>query len=433
MESSYYKVIGYLYCLPLLELKTAECNWSLPVEKVYRDRGGRLALKQLWEICQKQPPEYLLLRSLAELGDSIVEISDRLSQLETWGINVIAQAEGYDSSRFNSLDPAVSQQNLIKLLQAIELKHKSLALQRGHAHNRLKHLPPPGKAPYGYRRGQEKYILDRSTAPVVKDFFEQFLLFGSVRRAAKYLETRYGKKISPSTAKKWLTNPVYRGDLAYKDGVVINNTHVPILSREEAAQIDRLLRRNRRLPPRTASAPRSLAGLVKCSECQSCLTITQVIKKHKAGKYLYLRSPHCPKQPKCKAVAYQAVLEKLIEQICQALPLAIAQTKPTDLDLRKESLQAEIKQKQLIIRQLTDLETQGILDLETSNLRSYKLQGEIAKLTEKLAQLPPITLDKTVQTVSIPQFWLDLSESERRFYFREFIKEVILIRQEKTK
>ncbi len=49
-----------------------------------------------------------------------------------------------------------------------------------------------------------------------------------------------------------------------QNGQILSDTHTPIISREEAAQIDRLLRRNRRLPPRTASANRSLAGLVSC-------------------------------------------------------------------------------------------------------------------------------------------------------------------------
>ena len=76
----------------------------------------------------------------------------------------------------------------------------------------------------------------------------------------RYLEQKYAKKISVSTGRRWLTNPVYRGDLEYQNGEVIRNTHIPIISREEAAQTDRLLRRNRRLSRRTASAPHSLAG-----------------------------------------------------------------------------------------------------------------------------------------------------------------------------
>ncbi|MDP5338587.1 MAG: recombinase family protein, partial [Nodularia sp. (in: cyanobacteria)] len=47
------------------------------------------------------------------------------------------------------------------------------------------------------------------------------------------------------------------------------------------------------------------------------------------------------------------------------------------------------------------------------------------------ATLPPVNLRSVAQAVSIPQFWFDLSEAERRFYFREFIKQIEIIRQEK--
>jgi len=53
----------------------------------------------------------------------------------------------------------------------------------------------------------------------------------------------------------------------------------------------------------------------------------------------------------------------------------------------------------------------------------------MADLQSKLAQLPPVNLRETAQTVSIPQFWLDLSESERRFYFREFIDRIEIVRE----
>jgi hypothetical protein len=97
-------------------------------------------------------------------------------------------------------------------------------------------------------------------APAVKAFFEQFILYGSIRGAARFLDKKYGKKIAPSTAQRWLQHPIYRGDSEYKDGQVIRDTHTPIISRDEAAQVDRLLRRNRQLPPKTVSAERSLAG-----------------------------------------------------------------------------------------------------------------------------------------------------------------------------
>jgi hypothetical protein len=66
----------------------------------------------------------------------------------------------------------------------------------------------------------------------------------------------------------------------------------------------------------------------------------------------------------------------------------------------------------------------GILDAETADLRIYNLRTEVAKLEDQLAQLPPLNLPAIAKTLSIPQFWYDLSEAERRFYLREFIRSV---------
>ncbi|NET54833.1 MAG: recombinase family protein, partial [Symploca sp. SIO2E6] len=227
----------------------------------------------------------------------------------------------------------------------------------------------------------------------------------------------------------WLTNPVYRGDLAYHNGEVISDTHSAILDREEAAQIDRLLHRNRQLPPRTASAPRSLAGLVICGECQSAMTVTSVTKPRRQQEYLYLRPINCPKSPKCRAIAYEQVLEKTIQSICQELPRAVTGMNIPNLDGVKQSLNSQIEGKQDIIAELGSLTASGVLDVETADLRAYKLRTEISQLQTQLRALPPVNLQAIAQTVSIPQFWSDLSESERRFYFREFIRHIELKRQ----
>jgi DNA invertase Pin-like site-specific DNA recombinase len=417
--------IAYIYSDPLLESLTTEITWSKSIDRLYRDLGDRQQLEQLIADCQITPPQYLLIRTLAELGDSVTAISNCLEILETCGIEIIATEENYTSSKFQQTLP-------LELWQQIQQTKQRELLKRGHARNRLQILPPPGKAPYGYRRGQDKYIIDKSTAPVVKDFFERFLLFGSLRGAVKYLEKRYGKKIAPSTGRNWLTNPVYRGDLQYQNREVIPNTHTAILSREEAAQIDRLLRRNSRLPPRTASAPRSLAGSIVCQECQFSLTISRVTRKNQPQEYLYLRCHNCPRQPKCKAIPYNEVLAKTIQKICVELPKAVANLDLPSVANAQGASNILIQEKQTILKEIGQLIDRGILDRETAALREYKLRGEIAQIQEKLAQLPPPNLQTIAELVSLPQFWWDLSEAERRFYFREFIKQILIIRSDRT-
>ncbi len=424
------KIIAYIYSDPLLEPAPNKEIWGLEIDRVYQDIGNYQQLNQLLADCDDEHTDILLIRRLEELGENINIISDRLNQLESIGIQVIATEQDYSSRMWSQKGSHDLKSNLAKILHQIQANKQCIRLKQGHARNRLKILPPPGKAPYGYRRGQDKYIIDKSTAPVVKDFFERFLLFGSLRGAVKYLEKRYGKKISPSTGRNWLTNPVYRGNLKYKKTELISNTHASIISREEAAQIDRLLRRNSSLSPRTASAPRSLAGLVICQQCQLTMNIARVTQHQKKAEYLYLRCHQCPQKPKCKAIAYAQVLNQTINKICVELPLAVEQLNLPDNTVIEEILKQQIKQKQSVIAQLPNLLQQEVLDSETVELRNYKLRAEIAQLESKMAQLPPGNLQAIAQAVSLPQFWLDLSEAERRFYFREFIKQVEILRGE---
>ena len=206
------RIIAYIYSNPLLETAPSENIWGWEIDRVYRDLGDRQQLKVLIADCKVETPDYFLIRRLEELGDDLESISDRLSYLESLGISIIATEQEYSSHSWQTLEPLELKRKLSELLQQIQTNKQRGKLKQGHARNRLKILPPPGKAPYGYRRGQDRYIIDKSTAPVVKDFFERFILFGSLRGAVRYLEKRYGKKISPSTGRSWLTNP-YIGEV----------------------------------------------------------------------------------------------------------------------------------------------------------------------------------------------------------------------------
>ncbi|MEA5554188.1 recombinase family protein [Anabaena cylindrica UHCC 0172] len=420
------KIIAYIYSNPLLETAPDEASWGWEVDRVYQDLGeGQSQLQQLLNDCKAEPANYLLIRRLEELGDTIAQVSNYLNQLEAMGVIVIATEQAYTS------ESAKFRAELLSLLQEIQRQQRSRTIRQGHARNRLEASPPPGKVPYGYRRGQGKYIIDRSTSPVVKEFFDNFLLYGSLRGSVRHLAKKYGKKISVTTGKRWLINPVYRGDTAYQNSEIISDTHIGIISREEAAQVDRLLRRNSRLPSRTASAPRSLAGLVVCNQCQSQMTVTRVTQRYQNKEYLYLRNTKCPQIPKCSAISYQDVLEKTIEIVCRDLPLAVAGMNFPQLDTIKNNLSNNIARQQEILEQLPTFIETGILDIETAKIRAYKLRTEISQLKAKLATLPPVNLRSVAQAVSIPQFWLDLSEVERRFYLREFIRQIKVIRQDK--
>ncbi|MBW4655860.1 MAG: recombinase family protein [Kaiparowitsia implicata GSE-PSE-MK54-09C] len=441
----------YIYTNLTLESVPDASEWGDGPVEWYQDRGDRTQWQQLLADAPHLAITHVWLRHLADLGTSLVEVQGRLAQLEAQGMTWAVwphQADGAIGDRQSEPhntpaaehDKAALDLSLQQLQQIHQLQQeqRSRRIQEGHAQNRIQALPPPGKAPYGYRRGSDRYLIDRTTAPIIKDFFEHFLLYGSLRGSVRHLQQTYNKTISVSTGKRWLTSPVYRGDLQYHTGDVLRDTHAALMTRQEAAQIDRLLRRNRRLAPRSASAPRSLAGLAVCQTCQSPMTVSRVTAPRRSQDYLYLRPTQCPLKPKCAAIAYDAILQATIERICQDLPRAVGssetalnQSRPMpDLDAIKQSITQTIGQKQQIIDQLPTLVEQGILDNATADLRTYTLRSEIARLETQLAELPPVNLRAIAQVASLPQFWLDLSESERRFYFREFIRQIQLVRSE---
>lgn len=423
MFSDQGKTFAYSYSDPLLDSVPDRSVWGRSIDRTYHDRGDRQQWHQLLQDCRVEPVACVIVRHLEELGDSLQAISDHLAELESLQIPLIAIQEP-----LNAVEP-IQRSDLLQALHNLQERQRSQHLRRGHARNRIKALPPPGKAPYGYRRGKDRYAIDRSTAPVVKDFVEHFVLYGSLRGSVRYLQKKYNKHISVSTGKRWLTSPVYRGDLQYQTGEIIPNTHLPIISREEAAQVDRLLRRNRRMPPRAASAPRSLSGLVICGTCQSPMKISRATASRQHKEYLYLSPTRCPNQPRCRSIPYSETLERTIHQICCDLPPAVTATALPDVDAFKQALTAQIATKRTILEQIPELVTSGILDTETAELRLYKVRTEIADLQARMAQLPPVNLKTIAQVVSIPQFWLDLSEVERRFYFREFIRQIQILRE----
>ena len=416
------RIVVYSYRLsadePLPEIELPDSGL---VQRRYCDIGGRSQLQQLLQDCSQEAVDYLLVHEFHELGETVEAIGQHLQTFEEMGVRVVATGgTGMQTLPDDPLD-------IWECLQQLHRETHRRRLRRGHQQQRLHGHPPPGKAPYGYLRGGDRYRLDRTTAPVVKAFFEHFLLYGSLRGAVRQIAQRYGKRISVTTGRRWLTSAVYRGDLAYKDGRVLSNTHVAILSRAEAAQVDRLLRRNRRLSPRTASAPRSLAGLVSCQTCGCGLTVSRVTRRHQPGEYLYLRPRACPQTPKCPGLPYDEVLRRTVERVCEDLQRLVTHLPLPDGDGRKQALQDQIFQKQGILQRLPQLLDEGILDEETLALRQYHLKAEISQCQAQLAELTPVNLQETAKTVSLPQFWWDLTETERRFYFREFVRQIYLV------
>lgn len=420
-------IIAYIYIDPIIDKIPSDFLWGCEINTVYQDISNRKQLEKLIKDCYVNSPNYLLIRSLSEFGDTLTEIHQIMAKIEDLNIEIIAIDEDYNTNKFKIIKDSKTKEKLIILWEEIRRKIYHRKLLKSHSHNRLNTLPPPGKAPFGYLKGKDSYVINRATSPIIRDFFDRFLLYSSVSDSVRYLEKKYNKKIALSTALYWLKNPIYRGDLSYKNKEIIADTHTAIISREEAAQIDRILKSHSLVKSRSASANYALAGLVKCKICQSSFRITKVTNKKYPEKYLYLIPSQCQGNTPCKSLKYNLFLDTVIEQICKNFSVLIKQINVPNPNFAKHKIAKAIQEKEAILSKIKQLRIENILDEETTYLRSYTLNLEIATLKQQMAQLPPDNLNIIASTLSNPQFWYDLSPSECRFYLREFIKKIDVI------
>lgn len=417
-------IIAYTYTEPFIDKIPDSFFWGCEVDRVYQDIGNRKELKNLLKDCQQKNLHYLLIRSLSELGNSLIEVIQIVNKIEEFNIEIITIEENYNSSKFRLIEDSKKRELLINIIQEIWKKIEKQKLKKAQGNNRLKILPPPGKPPFGYMRGKEGYIVNRSNVYIIREFFERFLLYGSLADSVKYIKEKFNKKIALSTAHYWLKNPIYRGDLVYKNQEIITDTHSAIITREESAQIDRILKSHRLVKPRSASANYALAGLVQCSQCLSSLRISHINKKKYQDKYLYLIPSKCQNKNTCKALKYQEVFERTINKICEQLPLLTQNCQGENPQCIKEKLSKKIEEKENLLLTINQLIKEEILDEETGSIRKYKIKQEISEIKQNIAQLPPDKLSQISTALSNPQFWLDLSATECRFYLREFVKKI---------
>ncbi|MFM8008854.1 MAG: recombinase family protein, partial [Dolichospermum sp.] len=70
------RVIVYTYIDPLLDVLPTHSDWGWEVDKIYEDLGKRTQLQQLLTDCQTSTKtvNYLLVRRLEELGDTLTEV-----------------------------------------------------------------------------------------------------------------------------------------------------------------------------------------------------------------------------------------------------------------------------------------------------------------------------------------------------------------------
>lgn len=373
----------------------------------------------------------VIVKDLSRLGRNYAETGRYLEQIfPRLGVRFIAVNDQYDSARnTDSVQQMAVFKNVFNDLYAADASAK--------VRTSLGILKRQGKflgrqAPYGYRIDPaDKYHLlpDEATAQTVQRIFSLFL-GGSSRTqiarqlnreqipspaAQKHLTDRsrqFTGLWNAETIRRILSHPVYQGNMAqqftrtvnYKvhlrrrvspgDWIVVENTHEPLVSREDFALVQKMQAVR---TYDTTDHPHLLTGIAYCADCGSPLYAKRRGKYWYLNCYGYYRDPtarQCTSHSIREDVVVQTVVESLRTLAQESVDFQALARKRTEQQQARDDLQKcrHRLEQQMEKARRTRLgaykdKAAGVLSEEEFTYISQNLREEETRCQKKLDQL----------------------------------------------
>ncbi len=367
------------------------------------DRPG---IQQLLREVKAGEINCIIVKDLSRFGRNYIETGRYIQQIFPFlGVRFIAVNDGYDSAGqesradnillpfCNLMNDSYCRDISIKVRSQIEVRQK-----RG---DYIGSFPV-----FGYLRDKEhkgRLVIDETAAAIVRDIFAMKLAGKNHKRIADYLNERgvpspmeykilmnfrYTTSFKQKAQAKWsavaveriLKNEIYTGTMvqgkektlnykikkriqvAKEDWVRVEDTHEPIVSKEDFALVQKLLLCDTRTSPREQEVY-PFAGLLYCGDCSE----TMVRKKQRtSGKeYIYyLCSGNKKDKMACsshrtrEAELKELVLRMLRVHVClvcslESLLKAVKELPPQECEVQKRERRLQKRKEELLrIRKL---------------------------------------------------------------------------------
>ena len=456
----------------LLERYTDEHGIS--VYDVYIDDGWsgtsfqRPAFRRMIGDIEAGRVDMVITKDLSRLGRDYIMTGQYLERyFPEHRVRYVSLLDGIDTASDTAANDITPFRSVMNDMYARDISKKIRSVKRD---KQKKGQFIGGKAVYGYRKHpteKNRIVVDEPAAAVVRRVFRDAISGMSCRQIAAALNREgvptpasyaglpiarpgpFTGSWSPERISEMLQNETYLGHMvqgktvkpSYKskkclrqprdDWIVVENTHPPLVTREEFESAQRMLESRRRTRHRRFDHP--MKGLIFCHECGHPLGV--INRKNAAGEdrlYFICRTYQrdtvagaCTSHTVRESVVRQAVWEKLSAVISDALSREELPAIASDMvekhrwEAESESSRAGIERR---VRTLTAQGDQMYLDklrgvlTEGDFLRLFtRVKEERERLTALLEETVPAEaekIDKASLCVSLTERFLDsLSDS----------------------
>jgi site-specific DNA recombinase len=268
---------------------------NMEIFKVYSDPGftganiNRPALTKLIQDIKQNKINAVISYKIDRLTRSPKDFYQLIELFEKYNVDFISVTE-----RFDTTTPSGRLlRNIILTFSQFERELTSERTKDKMLQRAQKGMWNGGIVPFGYKAVDKKLIIDKKRAEIVRDIYNSYIANQSVAKIASKLLTgsikdSKGLTLSKSRIFNILRNPIFTGKIKY-DGKLLKGNHKPIIS-EDILDIAQKIHK-KRVRKLHLYKKHSLAGLVKCKECDSFMTPCHTNKKRegKTKRYYYYR------------------------------------------------------------------------------------------------------------------------------------------------
>lgn len=277
-----------------------------------------------------------------------------------------------------------------------------------------------GSCPFGYRVNEEKRLeIVPEEAGIVQDAFNHFESTVSQRGTVKHIRETYGVNWCQATFQRMLSESLYTG--IYDRGGRKNENFCPtIISREQFAKVQSLLKRNARSAP--SGRVYIFTSILKCAECNHNLV------GYQTREYYYYRCNQHFQRGKCKhnkSVREDMIEKWLFDNLESELNRVRLEWEVKAAEKKKAALRTDKAALKRKLTKLKELYVNELIDIEEYK-KDYEIYtAALRQLPEPAAEAPPDfeAVEKLLQA-DFKNIYESLTREEKRTLWRSVISEI---------
>ena len=383
----------------------------------YEDAGksgksieGRAAFNQMMNDIKtgKDDVSYVLVFKLSRFGRNAADVLSTLQVMQDFGVNLICVEDGIDSSK----DAGKLMISVLSAVAEIERENIRVQTMEGRIQKAREGKWNGGFAPYGYQLVNGELKIKEDEAEAIRIIFDQYVNTDKGSNGvAKYLEDHGIFKIqrqngknplfSPSLIRKILSNPVYKGKIAYgrrrtekvhgtrneyrlveQDHYLLaDGIHEPIVSEElwQAAQVKLLAQAKKYEHVNHGKGEKIhlLSGIVKCPICGAGMYSNVSVKRKKDGSkykdFYYYSCKHrklvdghkCTFKKQIQEELLDAAVVEVISEAARTPKFAAMMQDKINSKIDTTAIEQEIAAQEKALRQMYGVKTKIIEELDS--------------------------------------------------------------------